>query len=95
MIPMAYVYPPEMRATRDLLRRRCHFVRKRGDLLAHIQNTNSQYNLPEFGKKLTHKVNWEGVINQFPDPEVKRSISVDLELIDHYNRFNHEPRAIH
>ncbi len=27
MIPQAYVYPPEMRATRDLLRRRLHFRR--------------------------------------------------------------------
>jgi transposase len=39
-MPMAYVYPPEMRATRDLLRRRTHFMRKRSELLAHIQNTN-------------------------------------------------------
>ena len=36
--PMAYVYPPEMRATRDLLRRRNYFVKRRADLLAHIQN---------------------------------------------------------
>lgn len=43
-IPQAYVYPPEMRATRDLLRRRLHLVRKRADLIAHIQNTASQYN---------------------------------------------------
>ena len=30
-IPPAYVYPPEMRATRDLLRRRLYLVRKRAD----------------------------------------------------------------
>ncbi len=36
MIPRAYVYPAEMRATRDLLRRRLHFRRKRSELLAHI-----------------------------------------------------------
>ena len=29
MLPQAYVYPAEMRATRDLLRRRCHRVRRR------------------------------------------------------------------
>jgi transposase len=39
--PLAYVYPAEMRATRDLLRRRCHLVRKRAAPLAHIQTTNS------------------------------------------------------
>ncbi len=31
MIPMAYVYLPEMRAARDLLRRRCHFTQKRAE----------------------------------------------------------------
>jgi hypothetical protein len=46
MLPMAYVYPPEMRATRDLPRRRMYLMRKRAELLAHVQNTNSQYNLP-------------------------------------------------
>src|ERR671915_840532 len=67
MFPQAYVYPAERRATRDLLRRRCHLARKRADLLAHIHNTNSQYNLPEIGKKLAYKANREGVEEHFPD----------------------------
>jgi transposase len=50
--PQAYVYPAEMRATRDLLRRRMHLTRKRAELLTHIQHTNRQYNPPEFGKKI-------------------------------------------
>jgi hypothetical protein len=41
LIPMAYTYPKKMRATRDLLRRRNHFMRKRAELLTHIQNTAS------------------------------------------------------
>ena len=45
-LPQAYVYPAAMRTTRDLLRRRLHLVRKRGELLAHIQNTRAQSNLP-------------------------------------------------
>jgi len=57
MLPQAYVYPAEMRATRDLLRRRMHLMRKRAELLAHVQNTNSQYNLPEIGKKIAYKAN--------------------------------------
>jgi transposase len=32
MLPQAYVYPAEMRATRDLLRRRIHLTRKRAEL---------------------------------------------------------------
>jgi len=46
MFPMAYVYPRDMRETRDLLRRRSFFVRQRAQLIAHIQNTNSQYRTP-------------------------------------------------
>src|SRR5438093_9554790 len=86
MLPQAYVYPAEMRATRDLLRRRCHLVRKRAELLAHIQNTNSQYNLPEIGKKLAYKANREGVEDHFPDPSVRKTIEVDVSLIDHYDK---------
>ena len=44
MIPQAYAYPVKMRATRDLLRRRMNFASHRADLIAHIQNTVSQYN---------------------------------------------------
>ena len=36
LIPMAYVYPAEMRATRDLLRRRCHLMQKRAQLLTSL-----------------------------------------------------------
>jgi transposase len=86
MIPQAYVYPAEMRATRDLLRRRMPLVRKRAELLAHVQNTNSQYNLPEIGKKIAYKANRDGVAERFPDPAVQKSIEVDLALIDYYDQ---------
>jgi transposase len=85
MLPQAYVYPAAMRATRDLLRRRMHLMRKRAELLAHIQNTNSQYNLPEIGKKIAYKANRDGVAERFPDPAVQKSIEVDLALINHYD----------
>jgi transposase len=42
MLPQADVDPAARRATRDLLRRRMHLARKRGELLAQVQNTNSQ-----------------------------------------------------
>jgi len=76
MFPQAYVYPAEMRATRDLLRRRCHWARKRAELLAHIQNTNSQYNLPAIGKRLANKANREGVAEPFPAPSVRKAVVV-------------------
>ena len=86
MLPQAYVYPAAMRATRDLLRRRTHLMRKRAELLAHIQNTNSQYNLPEIGKKIAYKANRNGVAERFPEPAVQKSIAVDLALIGHYDQ---------
>jgi transposase len=86
MLPQAYVYPAKMRATRDLLRRRLSLMRKRAELLTHVQQTNSQYNLPEIGKKIAYKANRDGVAERFPDPAVQKSIEVDLALIDYYDR---------
>jgi len=86
MFPVAYVYPAEMRATRDLLRRRCPLVPQRAELLAHIQNPNSQYNLPEIDKKLAYKANRDGVADHFPDPSVRKTIEVDVSRIDHYDK---------
>jgi transposase len=85
MLPQAYVYPAGMRATRDLLRRRLHLVRKRGQLLAHIQNTNHQYNLPAFGKRLAYPSNRDGVAEHFEDRVVRKSIAVDLGLLERYD----------
>src|SRR6185503_6175425 len=67
MLPQAYVYPAEMRATRDLLRRRIHLTRKRAELLTHVQQTNWQYNMPEIGKKIAYKANRAGVAERFAD----------------------------
>jgi transposase len=86
MLPQAYVYPAEMRATRDLLRRRMSLMRHRAALLTHVQNTNSQYHLPDIGKKIAYKANREGVAARFPDPAVQQSIAVDLGLLDYYDR---------
>jgi len=86
MFPQAYVYPPEMRSTRDLLRRRLYLVRKRGQLLAHIQNTHHQCNLPEPTRKILYKANREGIAEKFTDPSVRKSVEVDFELVAHYDQ---------
>ncbi len=86
MLPQAYVYPAEMRATRDLLRRRLHLTRKRAALLTHVQQTNWQYNLPELGQNIADKANRHGVAARFPDPAVHKSVEVDLALIDFYDQ---------
>src|SRR5438876_10861597 len=78
MLPHAYVYPAEMRATRDLLRRRLPLTRQRAELLAHIQHTHSQSNLPEMGKKLAYKANREGGVERFAAPAVPQRVAVAL-----------------
>jgi transposase len=85
MLPQAYVSPAEMRATRDLLRRRLHLTRKRAALLAHVQNTHSPYNLPAIGKKIADKAHRDGVAERFAAPAVHKSIAVDLALITYYD----------
>ena len=85
MFPQAYVYPAKMRATRDLLRRRNHLKRKRGELLAHIQNTRSQYNLPDLLGTIAKPENRKGIVDRFDHPCVKESISVDLQMVYAYD----------
>ena len=85
MIPQAYVYPADMRSTRDLLRRRMHLMRRRAELLAHVQNTNHQYNLPDIGKKISYRSNREGVAERFIDPSVRSNVAFDLKRIGFYD----------
>ena len=84
-LPIAYVYPPQMRATRDLMRRRGLLVRHRAHLLAHIQMTCQQYNLPPFNKRLAYRSNRDEVDGHFAalDGSVQEMVRVDLALIDH------------
>jgi transposase len=84
MFPMAYVYPRAMRETRDLLRRRSFFVRQKAQLIAHITNTNSQYNLPPFERKLSRHPDYSDLAKRFKHPSTQLSISADAALIDQY-----------
>ena len=82
MIPQAYVYPKRMRSTRDLMRRRSHFVRTRADLLGHIQITNYQYNLPSFEKKINSKGKRLNLVEHFPDTSVQKSMEASSAVLD-------------
>lgn len=80
--PTAYPYPAKWRATRDLLRRRMYISHRCAELVAHIQNTNSQYNMPALRKKLSRKYNHDGVAERFEDPAVRKSVEIDLAMIE-------------
>jgi transposase len=86
LIPMAYVYPSKMRATRDLMRRRNHLMRKRAELFAHTQNTASQYNLQTPLGRIAKPQNRVDVLDHFDDPSVKMSMAANLDMIEAYDR---------
>ena len=74
-----------MRATRDLLRRRLHLARQRAHLIAHVQNTVHQYNLPALWVRLGKRTGRGEVAACFPDPVVRRMMQLDLDLIGYYD----------
>jgi transposase len=85
-LPQAYVYPSVMRATRDVLRRRLFFVRHRAGLLAHIQMTITQYNLPPFEKRIDKARNRDGLLEHFEDEDVQMSVAANMALLDSYDQ---------
>jgi hypothetical protein len=81
---VAYAYPAAWRSSRDLLRRRMHLVRRRGETLTHISHAHYQYNLPPT-KKLQYASNREGVAEAFTDEATSFSVEVDLQLLEDYD----------
>lgn len=86
MLPQAYVYPAARRATRDVLRRRMHLSRQRAHLIAHIQNTVHQYNLPALGVRLGKPTERGGVAEHFPPGATHTRVKLDLDLIATYDQ---------
>jgi transposase len=52
-------------------------------VIAHIQNTVSQYNLPPLGVRLGRKKDRIDIAAHFPDPVVRQMIELDLNTIDY------------
>ena len=82
-LPIGYPYPKEMRATRDLLRRRHRLVRLRGECYTHIQNTFSQHGILDVNhNSVKAKKTRRELMQRFDDPELQSTIETDLDLID-------------
>jgi hypothetical protein len=56
-------------------------MRTRAELLAPVQQTTSQYHLPEIGTNIASKAHRNGVAERFADPAVPTRIAVDVALI--------------
>jgi transposase len=84
--PLSYVYPREMRATRDLVRRRMFLVRRRSELLAHVQLMNQQYNHDPFEKMLKYAGNRGDVLDRFVESSAQLNVAADLQMVGHYDQ---------
>ena len=83
LFPMAYAYPQEMRATRDLLRRRHRFVALRAECYTHIQNTFSQQAiLDPLSDQVKKKTSRRKLCERLADPDLGMSVGCDLNLVD-------------
>jgi transposase len=67
------------------MRRRTFFVRKRAELLTHIQNTNTQYNLPPLEERVRKTKDRGAVIEHFEEERVQMSVAVDVTLVAAYD----------
>src|SRR5262249_45669068 len=74
-----------MRETRDRLRRRLYRVHQRAELITPLEILNAQNNRPPFGQKLGYAANRAAlkVADRFEDPSVRKSVQIDLALLDH------------
>ena len=85
--PLAYAYPKENRAVRDLLRRRLYYVRQKAELSVHLQNTNHQYNInePLIASKIATKKYRDTIGEKFSNPAIVDMVDADLYLYDQYH----------
>jgi transposase len=81
--PLAYAYPAQMRSTRDLLRRRHFFVRKRAGTFTHMQITLNQNGfIKSFRNDVQRKCDRRSLITLTQDASVQHILSTDLDYIE-------------
>lgn len=83
--PFSYVYPADLRNTRDLLRRRATIVRRRSATITHVQMVRHQQNLPAFPKSIAYKANRTDIAQAFPNGSLRTMIELDVDLINSYD----------
>lgn len=82
MFPPAYDYPENMRATRDLLRRRHKFVQRRADLYRHINTCfHQQGKNPPALASIKKKSDREAIVKRLQGEDVHLSVNADFDVI--------------
>jgi transposase len=84
-LPMAYAHPKELRATRDLLRRRSRMVSMRSGMMSHIKTLNAQANMPSLGNATKSRDKRAAIASLFDDPDMAMSAEVDAVTAEFYD----------
>jgi len=83
LFPLAYPYPKEMRATRDLLRRRHYYVRRRASTYSHLQTLFIQHGKLDINlKQVKDKENRGSLVKRFGNEDLQLMISAGLDYIE-------------
>lgn len=83
LFPLAYTYPPEMRAVRDLLRRRRHYVELRAEAYRHIKLVYMQHGLLESKLPAPNiKGARQNLFQPFKDNNVSLSVAADIRQMN-------------
>lgn len=82
LFPLAYPYPQNMRSTRDLLRRRHYFVRRRAGTYTHLQVLCMQNGMYDVSSKIVKdEKDRLKLIRFFDDPDLKLMLKTDIDYI--------------
>ncbi len=86
MFPLAYAYPKEMRATRDLLRRRHRMVTLRAEAYKHIQLIFTQQGILDIATaEVKSKKTRHTLPEKFSQPDLKMTIESDLNVVEAFD----------
>jgi transposase len=87
LFPQAYPYPGEMRAVRDLLRRRHRLVRHRSEAYTYVQLLLRQQGICDFrGKDVKSVSGKQQILKSITDPDVYYLVNSDILLINQLDR---------
>jgi transposase len=80
--PLAYDYPKDMRATRDLLRRRHRLSRLRAECYRHIQSLFHQQGLSVNPNDIKNVKTRHDLILSLLDQDIRSNAQTDLDMIE-------------
>lgn len=90
LFPLAYPYPKEMRATRDLLRRRHYYVWRRAAAYRQIQTVFVQHGMLDIDlKAVKDPKSRRSLVKQFGNEDLQLMIASDLDYIEALDEIIH------